>query len=75
MDFLAPSAPSRQTRRLSLPPWLWPLEVTAQARAPYAERFRSRWGEQPGPIEAAGYDAGLVTSLAMANPRETDPAA
>ncbi|QEY31367.1 hypothetical protein EVJ50_02960 [Synechococcus sp. RSCCF101] len=53
------------------------LALDAGSRGPgwtdFAERFMTRWVELPGPVEAAGYDAGVMTVLAMADPGSLDP--
>ena len=44
------------------------IGVHPQSRGPgwagFAERFQRRWGYEPGVVESAGYDSGLVAALA-----------
>jgi hypothetical protein len=44
------------------------IGVKPQSRGPawagFAERFQQRWGYEPGVVESAGYDSGLMAALA-----------
>ena len=44
------------------------IGVKPQSRGPswagFAERFQRRWGYEPGVVESAGYDSGLMAALA-----------